>query len=111
MIKLLRILPILLLLTACRGRTLETEAVNQARIAIESGDYAEGSLVLLLGCDALHAQSIFLLHMLDYEASNDLMGMVHAWIAIENIASSDEFIREEAYRFLNATLTDVVTTR
>lgn len=104
MLKLLFILSLLLLITGCGHRTLEGEALERARVAIESGDYDRGSLALLIGCEDLHAQSVYLVHMARYLASNDLMEMVHAWIAIDNIDTTEYFIQEEAYRLLNATL-------
>jgi len=94
-----------ILLVGC-GRTFDGEVINVAREAIVAGDYKQGSLVLVLGCDNLHAQSVHLLHMQNYEARDDLMGMVHAWIALGNIDSDEEFIKEEAYRFLNVTLSN-----
>lgn len=101
--KLFIILSFILFLVGC-GRTLQSEAIYQARNAILAGDYAGGSLLLLVGCEDLHAQSVYLLHMENYESVGDLMGMVHAWLAIENIESSSGFVQEEAYRFLNDTL-------
>jgi|GEM_PF-6601989 len=97
------VLPVLLLMIGC-GRTLEEEAVERAREAIESGDYDGGSLALLISCEYLHAQSIYLIHMARYQASNDLMEMVHAWVAIDNIDTTEYFIQAEAYRLLRTTL-------
>jgi len=103
MFKLLLILPFLLLLTGC-GRSLEGEAVEQARAAIDAGNYERGSLMLVMGCDDLHAQSVYLIHMARYQASNDLMQMVYAWLAIEGIDTKEDFIRVEAHRLLTTTL-------
>ena len=103
MFKLLLVLSVLLLATGC-GRTLSGEAINQARVAIESGDYERGSLLLVMGCEDLHAQSVYLLHMIDYHGSNDLFGMVQSWIGIYSINASEEFVQEAAYEILRTTL-------
>jgi hypothetical protein len=107
MFKWLFVLPILLVFTGC-GRTLSEEAVYQARIAIESGDYERGSLKLVMGCEDLHEQSVYLLHMIDYRNSNDLLGMVYAWIEIYGIDASADFVQEAAYQILNTTLDNVI---
>jgi len=91
--------------TSC-GRTLSKEAVEQARVAIESGDYSHGSLLLVMGCDDLHAQSVYLLHMVSYQAEDDLLGMVHSWVGIYGIDASEDFVQEAAYMILSTTLED-----
>jgi len=106
---LLVIVPALLLMTGC-ARTLEQEALDRARDAIESGDYNSGSLALLKGCENLHSQSIYLIHMARYQATNELMEMVHAWMAINSIDTAEHFIQEEAYRLLSTTLGSAVVT-
>ena len=108
--KLLLVLLILLFTTGC-GRTLSGEAIDQARVAIESGDYSHGSLLLIIGCDDLYAQSIYLLHMIDYQETDDLFGMVRAWIGIYGINTSEDFVQEAAYRRLRATLDNVTIAR
>ena len=102
----LLVLPIILLATSC-SRTLSGEAIDQARVAIELGDYSRASLLLVMGCDDLHAQSIYLLHMVDYQEANDLLGMVHAWTRIYGIDASEDFVQEAAYRLLSTTLDNV----
>jgi len=107
MFKLIFAFSVLLLLVGC-ARTLEEEAITQARIAIEAGNYTRGSVILLAGCDDLHAQSLYLIHMWDHRNENDLMGMVNAWIAIGNIDAPQDFITEEAYRLLNTTFANTI---
>jgi len=109
MFKLLLVLSILLFVTGC-GRTLAGEAIDQARVAIESGDYSHGSLLLVMGCDDLHAQSVYLLHMVNYQESNDFLGMVHAWTSIYEIDTSEDFVQEAAYQILSTTLGNVTIT-
>ena len=105
--KLLLVLLILLSVTGC-GRTLSGEAIDQARVAIEAGDYSHGSLLLILGCDDLHTQSVYLLHMIDYQESNDLFGMVRAWTGIYGINASEDFVKEAAYQRLRTTIDHVI---
>jgi len=106
MFKLLLVLSVLFLATGC-GRTLSGEAINQARIAIESGDYERGSLLLVMGCDDLHAQSVYLLHMIAHQEANDLFGMVQSWTGIYSIKASEDFVQEAAYEILRTTLDNV----
>ena len=106
MFKLLLVLSILLFATGC-GRTLSGEAIDQARVAIESGNYSHGSLLLVMGCDDLHAQSIYLLHMINYQESDNLLGMVHAWTRIYGVDAEVDFVQEAAYRILSTTLGNV----
>ena len=108
--KLLFVLSIVLFVTGC-GRTLSGEAIDQARVAIESGDYARGSLFLVVGCDDLYAQSVHLLHMVDYEEVNDLFGMMRSWVRIEDINASEDFVQEAAYEILRTTLDRVTFDR
>jgi len=103
MFKLLLILPMMILLVAC-GRSIQQEALEQAKVAIEEGDYDRGSLVLLRGCSDLHTQSLYLARMARHQASNDLMEMVYAWLAIEEIETEEDFIQAEAYRLIRTTL-------
>lgn len=103
----LLVLSILLFVTGC-SRTLSGVAIDQARVAIESGDYSHGSLLLFVGCDDLHAQSIYLLHMIDYQKANDLFGMVHTWAGIYGIDASEDFVKEAAYQILRTTLDNVI---
>lgn len=105
--KLLLVLLILLFATGC-GRTLTGEAIDQARVAIELGDYSHGSLLLLIGCEDLYAQSIYLLHMIDYEEAGDLFGMVRAWTGIYGIQASEDFVREAAYLRLRTTIDQAI---
>lgn len=108
MFKLLFVLSLLLAI-GC-GRTLSGEAIDQAKIAIESGDYARGSLLLVMGCEALHTQSIYLLQMMNYQESDNLLGMIHAWIGIYEIDASIDFIQEKAYQILRETVDNVTIT-
>ena len=103
MFKLLVVLSILLFVTGC-GRTLSKEAVEQARVAIELGDYSRGSLLLVAGCSDLHAQSVYLLHMINYQNENDLLGMVGSWVGIYGIDTPEDFVQEAAYEILSTTL-------
>ena len=103
MFKLLLVLSILFFAAGC-GRTLSGEAVEQARIAIELGDYSRGSLLLVKGCNDLHAQSVYLLHMVNYQNRNDLLGMVRSWVGIYAIDASEDFVKEAAYEILSTTL-------
>ena len=103
----LLVLSILLFVTGC-SRTLSGVAIDQARVAIESGDYSHGSLLLFVGCDDLHAQSIYLLHMIDYQEANDLFGMVRTWTGIYGIDASEDFVQEAAYQILRTTLDNVI---
>ncbi|MCL1991169.1 MAG: hypothetical protein FWG67_09810 [Defluviitaleaceae bacterium] len=103
MFKYLLILSMILLISGC-GRQLSTEALDQARIAIESGEYSQGSLLLLMASEDLHAQSVYLLRMIDYQAAHDLMGMVYAWMAINAIQAEEDFVHEAAYHMLRTTL-------
>lgn len=107
MLKLLLILPILLLATGC-GRTIAEDAIEQARTAMETGDYSQGSLLLLMGCDDLHEQSMYLLRMLHHQERNNLMEMVYAWLAIEDIETSELFVKEAAYNLLTTTLENAI---
>jgi len=106
MFKLLLILSMLFFATGC-GRTLSKEAVEQARVAIEIGDYSRGSLLLVAGCNDLHAQSVYLLHMTNYQTENDLLGMVRSWVGIYAIDASEDFVKEAAYEILSTTLGNV----
>lgn len=112
MLKWLLVLSVLFFVTSC-GRTLSEEAVNQAKIAIEFEDYEHATLLLVMGCRDLHAQSIYLLRMVEYRATNDLFGMVESWVGIYNIDASEYFIQEEAYHVLRTTLdsTSVLNSR
>jgi len=103
MFKLLLVLSILFFVTGC-GRTLSKEAVEQARVAIELGDYSRGSLLLVVGCNDLHEQSVYLLHMANYQAQNDLLGMVRSWVGIYGIDAPEDFVYEAAYEMLSSTL-------
>ena len=103
MFKLLLILSILFFVTGC-GRTLAGEAVEQARVAIELGDYSRGSLLLVKGCNDLHAQSVYLIHMVNYQNRSDLLGMVRSWVGIYAIDASEDFVQEAAYEILSTTL-------
>ena len=103
---LLLVVSLLFFVTGC-GRTLSGEAIDQARVAIESGDYSRGSLLLVMGCNDLHAQSVYLLHMIDYQESNNLLGMVRSWTGIYGIEATDDFVQEAAYRILSTTLDNV----
>jgi len=103
MLKVLLALLIIFFATGC-GRTISQEAVEQARVAIEFGDYSRGSLLLVMGCDDLHEQSVNLLHMVNYKHQNDLLGMVRAWTEIYTIEASEDFVRDAAYELLSTAL-------
>ena len=106
MLKLLLALLIVFFATGC-GRTISKEAVEQARVAIEFGDFSRGSLLLVMGCDDLHEQSVHLLHMVNYRHQNDLLGMVHAWTEIYTIEASEDFVKDAAYELLSVALDNV----
>ena len=103
------VLPVLLLVTGCGRRTLSGEALEQARTAIEIGDFNRGSLLLVAGgCDDLHAQSIYLIHMASYHESGNLLGMVRSWKGIYFIETDEMFVREAGYRLLSTTLENAI---
>ena len=104
MLKLLLALLIVFFATGCSSRTISKEAVEQARVAIEFGDFSRGSLLLVMGCDDLHEQSVHLLHMVNYRHQNDLLGMVRAWTEIYTIEASEDFVKIAAYELLSAAL-------
>jgi len=96
-------------MTGCNRRTHSEEALNLARTAIAEGNFERGSLLLVRGgCEALHAQSVYLIHMANYLANHDLMGMVRSWKGIYNIDAGEDFVQVAAYELLNTTFNNVI---
>lgn len=99
----------LFFMTGCNGRTTSEEALSLARIAIDEGNFERGSLLLVRGgCEALHAQSVYLIHMANYRNHHDLMGMVRSWKGIYNLQPEEDFVQVAAYEFLNATFAQTI---
>jgi len=94
MLKLLFTFLIFLPFLAGCGRTLVDEAHEQARHAFESGDYSRGSLLLAAGCDTLHSQSIYLLHMIHYQSAGDVFGVVASWSNIRALDARYGFVED-----------------
>ena len=83
--------------------------MDLARTAIAEGDFERGSLLLVRGdCEALHEQSVYLIHMANYLANHDLMGMVRSWKDIYNIDAKEDFVQVAAYELLNTTFDNVI---
>ena len=74
------------------GRTLDDEAHDQARDAFATGDFSRGSLLLAAGCETLHSQSIYLLHMIHYQSSEDMARAMVAWSNIRALDARYDFI-------------------
>ena len=103
MFKWLLVGSIVLTLTGC-GRTLQGEAVRLAEDAIASGDFARGSLLLVSGCDVLHAQSIYLLRMDHYRTRGSAWGMLSAWLSLNQLDPDMDFIEIAAYQLMSEAL-------
>lgn len=99
MLKLLFAFLIFLPLIGC-GRTLADEAHEQARYAFELGDFSRGSLLLAAGCNTLHSQSIYLLHIVNYQSSGDVLGAIEAWLSIGALDARYDFVENAAYELM-----------
>ena len=85
----------LFILTGC-GDSLQHEANSAARVAFEEGNFRQGSLLLVAGCDDLHNQSLHLLRMLDYYQDGEIHDMIFEWLELIRQDVSEGFIRQAA---------------
>lgn len=96
-------------MTGCNGRSNSEEARILARRAIYEQDFYRGSLLLVRGgCDNLHTQSVYLIHMNNYRNAHNLMGMVRSWVGIYQLDAEEDFVQAAAYELLNTTFDNLI---